>query len=128
MKKDIGLGKPERRSIKIILSACQTQVQRGGKKADLISQSLISPFVVRYEFEVVSIGKRDSKRVIEVATMLKFFFRKLRRGLKQKMKMRGESWSPWETPRHMEKDLDGYKAEVTMAESWEHRQLTCHWI
>ena len=43
----------------------------------MIDQSLVSAFVVRYEVEVISIGKRDSKRAIEVVTMLRTRFKKV---------------------------------------------------
>ena len=55
----------------------------------MIDQSLMSAFDVRYEVEVISIVKRDGKRAIEVVTMLRIRFRKSRRGLKQRMKIRG---------------------------------------
>ena len=38
-------------------------------------------FVVRCEFEVISIGKRDSKRAIEVVTMLRISFKKVEKGI-----------------------------------------------
>ena len=37
----------------------------------------MSAFVVRYEVEVISIGKRDSKRATEVVTMLRIRFKKV---------------------------------------------------
>ena len=40
----------------------------------------MSAFVVRYEAEVISIGKRDSKRAIEVATVLRISFKKIEKG------------------------------------------------
>ena len=43
----------------------------------MIDQSLMSAFVVRYEVEVMSIGKRDSKRAIEVVTMLRIRFKEV---------------------------------------------------
>ena len=43
----------------------------------MIDQSLMSAFVVRYEVEVISIGKCDSKRAIEVVTMLRIRFKKV---------------------------------------------------
>ena len=43
----------------------------------MIDQSLMSAFVVRYEVEVISIGKRDSKRAIEVVAMLRISFKKV---------------------------------------------------
>ena len=43
----------------------------------MIDQSLMSAFVVRYEVEVISIGKRDSKRATEVVTMLRIRFKKV---------------------------------------------------
>ena len=41
------------------------EIHRGGKKADLIDQLVMSAFDVHYEVEVVSIGKRNSKRAID---------------------------------------------------------------
>ena len=43
----------------------------------MIDQSLMSAFVVRYEVEVISIGKRDSERAIEVVTMLRIRFKEV---------------------------------------------------
>ena len=45
----------------------------------MIDQSLMSAFVVRYEVEVISIGKRDSKRAIEVVTMFRIRFKKVKK-------------------------------------------------
>ena len=44
----------------------------------MIDQSLMSAFVGRYEVEVIRIGKCVSKRAIEVVTMLKTSFKKVR--------------------------------------------------
>ena len=43
----------------------------------MIDQSLMSALVVHYEVEVISIGKSDSKRAIEVVTMLRIRFKKV---------------------------------------------------
>ena len=43
----------------------------------MIDQSLMGAFVVRYEVEGISIGKRDSKIAIELVTMLRIRFKKV---------------------------------------------------
>ena len=76
IEKDIGLGEPEMIEREAHFEGFTFKFI-GGKKAELIDQSLMSAFVVRYEVEVISIGKRDSKRAIEVLTMLRISFKKV---------------------------------------------------
>ena len=89
----------------------------------MIDQSLMSVFVVRYQVEVISIGKRDSKRAIEVVTMLSICFEKVEKRIETEDEdKRGEGVS-LEYPRDMTKELDVHEAEVTVVKSWEYRQL-----
>ena len=92
----------------------------------MIDQLLMSAFVVRYEVEVISIGlgKRDSnKRAIEVVTMLRIRFKKVEKRIETEDEDKRGEGSPWNTPRDMTKESDVHEAEVTVAESWEYRQL-----
>ena len=75
---------------------------------------------MRYEVEVISIGKHDSKRPIEVVTMLRCNFKKVEKRIETEDEdKRGEG----KTPCDMKKDSDVHEAEVTVAESLEYRQL-----
>ena len=67
---DIGLGEPE-------MIEREAHFEGFTQKAELIDQSLMSAFVVCYEVEVISIGKCNSKRAIEVVTMLRICFKKV---------------------------------------------------
>ena len=61
--------------------------------------------------------------MIDVVTMLRISFRKVeKRIVTEEEDKRGEG-SPWNTPQVMTKDSDVHEAEVTVAESWEYRQL-----
>ena len=92
----------------------------------MIDQSLMSAFVVRYEVEVISIGlgKRDSnKRAIEVVTMLRIRFKKVKKRFDTEDEDKRGEGSPWNAAQDMTKESDVHEAEVTVAESWEYRQL-----
>ena len=67
----------------------------------MIDQSLMSAFVVRYEVEVISIGNRDSKRAIEVVTMLRIRFKKVEKTIETEDEDKRGEGSPWNTPRDM---------------------------
>ena len=89
----------------------------------MIDQSLMSAFVVRYEVEVISIGKSDSKRAIEAVNMLRIRFKKVEKRIETEDEDKRGEGSPWNTPRDMTKESDVHEAEVTVAESWEYTQL-----
>ena len=89
----------------------------------MIDQSLMRVFVVHYEIEVVSIGKCDSKRAIEVVTMLRFCVNKVKKRFDTEDEDKRGEGSPWNAAQDMTKESDVHEAEVTVAESWEYRQL-----
>ena len=78
---------------------------------------------MRYEVDVISIGKRDSKRAIEVVTMLRSCFKKVEKRIETEDEDKRGEGSPWNTPRDMTKESDVHEVDVTVAESWEYRQL-----
>ena len=80
---------------------------------------------MRYEVEVINIGKHDSKRAIafEVVAMLRFRFKKVEKRIETEDEdKRGEGVS-LEYPTGHDKRVEVHEAEVTVAESWEYRQL-----
>ena len=68
--------------------------------------------------DINSIGKRDSKRAIEVITMLRISLKKVEKRIETEDEDKRGEGSPWKSPRDMTKESDVHEAEVTVAESW----------